>query len=294
MGIAKARPDLSALIELQNFQWKCAAHPRDISCAANRYGRTCWGFLLELAWLVAVAQLLVINWNDTARTLARHRLTRCDWCRFAHFWPDRSWFDLHEARLGPPLGYDSHWSRLIDAGLAGLFLFFNMFVSTELAERLMRVVWPLLWLFPATCAIAALAWRIAGREGALVALLLVVIGMPAFAQFRPGRIDHHNVQIVLALTTLAAIVWTDRKRWAGLAAGATTAIGPPSATRALPFLVLAGAALALHFLADRRAGAALADYGLVVALGVVVLFPPALSGPRTGAPRHAMHWQSTC
>ena len=29
------------------------------------------------------------------------------------------WFNLHEARLGPPDGYDTHWSRLIDAGLAG-------------------------------------------------------------------------------------------------------------------------------------------------------------------------------
>jgi len=30
------------------------------------------------------------------------------------------WYDLHEPRLQPPQGYDSHWSRLIGAGLAGL------------------------------------------------------------------------------------------------------------------------------------------------------------------------------
>jgi len=35
------------------------------------------------------------------------------------------WFDRHQARLLPPLGYDAHWSRLIDAGLAGLLLIFK-------------------------------------------------------------------------------------------------------------------------------------------------------------------------
>jgi hypothetical protein len=37
-----------------------------------------------------------------------------------------SWFDLHEPRLGMPAGYDTHWSRLVDAGLAGLFLLFGL------------------------------------------------------------------------------------------------------------------------------------------------------------------------
>ena len=27
------------------------------------------------------------------------------------------WFDPHEARLDPPFGYDTHWSRLLDAGI---------------------------------------------------------------------------------------------------------------------------------------------------------------------------------
>src|SRR4029077_15042732 len=115
----------------------------------------------------------------------------------------QSWFDLHQPRLGPPLGYDSHWSRLIDAGLAGLFFLFHQVVDAPLAERLMRVVWPVLWILPAIIGAAAIAWGIAGRAAAVVTLLLAVVGLPAFQQFLPGRIDHHNIQITLAVAIVA-------------------------------------------------------------------------------------------
>ena len=45
----------------------------------------------------------------------------------------------------------------------------------------------------------------------MVALLLALAGVPAYQQFTPGRIDHHNVQIALALLVTAATVWSDRK-----------------------------------------------------------------------------------
>jgi hypothetical protein len=74
--------------------------------------------LLGLAWLVIVAQLLADHWAETALTLTdmddAMRLVQ-----MRGFIDGHGWFDLHEARLGPPDGYDTHWSRLIDAGLAG-------------------------------------------------------------------------------------------------------------------------------------------------------------------------------
>ena len=110
----------------------------------------------------------------------------------------------------PPAGYDTHWSRLIDAGLAGLYLAFQSF-DPHAAERLMRAWWPLMWLLPTIAGMAAIAWRIAGREAAMVALLLALVGVPAYQQFTPGRIDHHNVQIALTLLVMAATAWSDRK-----------------------------------------------------------------------------------
>jgi hypothetical protein len=78
-------------------------------------------------------------------------------------WPvGHGWYDLHEPRLQ---GYDSHWSRLIDAGLAGLYLLLRHGVDPGPADRLMRAFWPPLWLLPTMAGMVAIAWRIGSRAG---------------------------------------------------------------------------------------------------------------------------------
>ena len=205
-----------------------------------------FALFVALTWLAIAAQLLAAGWVDTAHTLGDTddalRLVQV-----RNFLAGQGWFDLHEARLGPPLGYDSHWSRLIDAGLAGLFVALHFFMNAQWAERLMRVVWPLLWLLPAIGAWVALAWRMRGRAAAQVLLLLLVVGLPAFSKFYPGRIDHHNVQIALALSALALAAWCDIKRWAGAASRCADRIGAGDRLESLPFLVVAGAVPALHY-----------------------------------------------
>ena len=172
----------------------------------------------------------------------------------------------------PPAGYDSHWSRLIDAGLAGLFVLFQHVVDGALAERLMRVVWPVLWLIPAILGVAAIAWRIAGRDAAVVALLLSVVGLPAFQQFLPGRIDHHNAQIALSVAIVAATVWSDRSRRAAFAAGALSGLALAIGLENIVFVALCGAAFALRYLVDRAAAGALARYGWSLAASAAAAF----------------------
>ncbi len=156
--------------------------------------------------------------------------------------------------------------------MAGLFGLFHYFVDTALAERLMRVVWPLLWLIPAIVGAAAIAWRIAGRDAAVVTLLLAVVGLPAFQQFLPGRIDHHNVQIALSVATVAATVWSDRSRRAAWAAGALTGLALAIGLENLAFLALCGAAFALRYVAGRDGAGALARYGSALAASTVAAF----------------------
>ena len=146
----------------------------------------------------------------------------------------QGWFDLHQARMQPPEGYDTHWSRLIDAGLAGLLFLFGLFTDGASAERLMRAWWPLLWLLPTIAGMAAIAWRVAGREAATVALLLALVGVPAYQQFTPGRIDHHNVQIALTMLTVAATVWSDRGDGARPRRACSAARRWPSASNRCP------------------------------------------------------------
>jgi hypothetical protein len=81
-----------------------------------------FALLLGLAWLLAVLQL-VDDWTMAALPLpdADDAMRLVQWREFL---AGKGWFDLHEPRLAPPAGYDSHWSRLIDAGLTGCFLSF--------------------------------------------------------------------------------------------------------------------------------------------------------------------------
>lgn len=228
-----------------------------------------FALLVAIAWALIVLQLIAQHWADTAVNLLdtddAMRLTQLkDWLG------GQSWYDLHQWRVAP--GYVSHWSRLIDAGLAGTLWFFGLFFDGALAERLMRTVWPMVWLLPTLVGMTAIAWRIAGREAALVALLLALVGLPAFHQFRPGRIDHHNVQIALSVLALAATVWSDRARWAAFAAGALTALAIGVGLECLPYLLVCALAFALRYALEPSGARPAADYGIALAAGAVALF----------------------
>jgi hypothetical protein len=119
---------------------------------------------------------------------------------------------------------------------------------------------------------AAIAWRIAGREAAMVALLLALAGVPAYQQFTPGRIGDHNVQIALVLLVAATTVWSDRKIWCSAAAGALSGLALAIGFESLPYLAACGVMLALRMVADREAGVALRNYGLALALSTPLVF----------------------
>jgi hypothetical protein len=235
--------------------------------------------LAVIGWLLIAAQLFTQYWAATAGSL----FDSDDAMRLVEvrsFLGGHGWFDLHEARIDPPNGYDSHWSRLIDAGLAGLFLLLRVAFNGETAERLMRATWPVLWILPTMLAAAAIAWRIAGRNAAIIVLAFAVIGMPAFQQFTPGRIDHHNVQIALSLLTLAATVWSDRLRFAPWAAGALTGLALAIGFESLPYLALCGGAVVARYVIDRFQWSAVCAYGLSLAGSTAALFLLSVSPDR--------------
>lgn len=229
-----------------------------------------FALLVGLVWLAVAGEQLMLDWARTAVLLGDSddamRLVEV-----REFLSGRGWFDLHEPRLQPPIGYDTHWSRLIDAGLAGLFLIFRFFADTAMAERLMRVVWPLLWILPAIIGAIALAWRLGGRMAAVVLLLLLLLGLPAFIQFKAGRIDHHDVQITLALLTMAAAIWSDRVPWAACTAGILSGLALAIGFEGMPFIVLAGAVFVIRYASSRDHSAALSKYGCSVAVSTVIM-----------------------
>ena len=156
------------------------------------------------------------------------------------------WFDTTLPRIGAPEPLVSHWSRLIDAPLAALIGTLTPLLGPERAELATRIVWPALLFFALALIVAREAHRRAGAVGAAFAMMLVATSAVALAQFRPGRVDHHNAQILCAVAGLLFLPRSlDEKRagWiAGVLIGLGLAIGYEAIALVVPALGLAGLA----------------------------------------------------
>lgn len=174
-----------------------------------------------LIWLATAAALLIGYWGSLDDTLrSPDNVMRLVEVRA--FLAGAPWFDPFEPRLAPPDGYVTHWSRLVDIGLVAVYGAARLFVAPEIAERVMRAVWPLLLVLPAILACTAIAHRLA--DAAFAGLVFAVSCAALLPTFRPGEIDHHNAQILLVLIATACVFFADRSRAAAMGAGLAGAL----------------------------------------------------------------------
>lgn len=156
-----------------------------------------------------------------------------------------SFFDTTLARIGAPDPLVSHWSRLIDAPLAVLILLLRPLLGPETAELAARALWPLGLFMGIALVVAREAKRQAGTWAMGIVVSLVMIMPLAMVQFRPGRIDHHNAQILCAVAGLLLLrraLEEPRAGWvAGLFIGLGLAVGYEGIALVVPILALAAA-----------------------------------------------------
>lgn len=140
----------------------------------------------------------------------------------------QNWYDPVQHRLDTPFGADMHWSRLIDLPIAALVLLLRP-AAGAMADTVALYLWPLILLFCLLTLTVLITLRLAGREGLLPALVLPAFSLATLAEFVPGRIDHHAVQILLTLAMLyCSIEALNRAGFAivaGVAAATSLAIG---------------------------------------------------------------------
>jgi hypothetical protein len=227
---------------------------------------------IGLIWAATVAAVAAMHWTtlDAAFGSPDNALRLAEVRAFLHGAP---WFDPHEPRLAPPLGYDTHWSRLIDAGIAGLIILFRQFVSPDLAERLARCVWPLLLSGPAVFACYASALRLGGAgagRATLLGALFILLAIPGI--FVPGEIDHHNLQVTLTLVVVGCVLWCeDSPRTAaaaGIAGGFLLGVGLEAAA----LLVAVAATLAMLVVYDVRWSRSVRAFALALAGATVLAY----------------------
>lgn len=142
----------------------------------------------------------------------------------------QGWFDVVQYRMDPPGGTSMHWSRLIDAPLAGLILLLKPLLGMRGAEALTLYFWPALLLAVALALVAAIARQMSNSTAPmLAAAVLAVLALPALGHFRAGAIDHHNAQIVLLLALVLMTTQIEQSAvkaaLAGLIASLSLAIG---------------------------------------------------------------------
>jgi len=189
------------------------------------------------------------------------------------FLDGQAWHDLMQARLGAD-GLFYHWSRLADLPVAAIAFLLKPFLGLEPALSLAVIAAPLLLMLGLFAAVCSLAGRLAadGRAGWIAGALLLT-AYYAIAQFLPGRIDHHGLQILFAAGSLLGVVLSIRRPAWALASAACAGLAIALGVEGVPYAVAAAAALALRALSgEARDGAALTYFGAGLSAALVVFY----------------------
>ncbi|MHA6299769.1 hypothetical protein [Devosia sp. CAU 1758] len=182
----------------------------------------------------------------------------------------QGWYDLVQHRLNTPFGAEIHWSRLIDLPLAGLLWLCLQFTDMHTAQIATGTIWPLLLLGVLLWLSVRVTVELVGRAGLLPALVLPILSPAILAEFTPGRVDHHNVIILLTLGCLWASLVALRRPVAAWGAGLLAAAALAVALEAAPLVVAAILAFGFGYVADPARAGNLRRFGLGLAGGLLV------------------------
>lgn len=158
----------------------------------------------------------------------------------------QNWFDLMQYRLGAE-GTPMHWSRLIDVPIAALIGFFSIFTSSDWAEAITMVLWPLLLIGPTLCAIYIASIRFGGEFAGIFGLIFGAIAIVSSEKFDPGSLDHHNVQLMLTAVTLMAMMASKNTIKNGVIAGSACALSLSIGFETMLFVFSVSVSAALIF-----------------------------------------------
>lgn len=210
-----------------------------------------------MLWLFApsIAQLNFMDTDDAMR-LQQVR----DWLG------GQAWFDVSQHRINPPTGGPMHWSRLVDAPIAGLILLLRPLLGPSTAEMVACALVPLLTLGLACAAIYRVARRVADGQTAALTVILAVTTPTILLQFTPIRIDHHGWQAVMAVLALLGAI-DRRPTRGGMIAAIALACWLQISTEGLPYTAMIGALFVVRYWIDPREAARLSPFAVTLGIG---------------------------
>lgn len=241
-----------------------------LTSPAAKPGQVNWLAVFSFWLLVCAAFVLRTQLNADTTPLLSDTDDALRLVRVRDLLAGQSWFDSIQYRLNPPDGTPLHWSRLVDAPIAGLILILTPFLG-DLAETAAVYAWPLILMGVLLALSAHLCVRLLGPEGLLPGVVLPALSATLIFQFSPGRIDHHNVQIVLTLLLASGVLGSWRSPLWAVAAGLAAAVSMAIGTETLPFVVMAIAVFGLIWIFAPEHGAATRSFGLSLGIGTVAV-----------------------
>lgn len=186
----------------------------------------------------------------------------------------QGWYDGMIYRLGGEGGLAMHWSRLADAPMVAIMALGEYVLGPGRGEQLIMFAWPVGLFLGFILAALAVARRLGGADAVLPAAVLAVLNIDILTHFIPGRLDHHNVQLVLLLVLVCGLLGDREDRRGGVVAGLALAAMLAIAMEALPYAIAAGAFLPLAWVFDgqRTADRRLIGFGIALSAGLAVFY----------------------
>ncbi|MFD2054001.1 GtrA family protein [Mesorhizobium calcicola] len=176
----------------------------------------------------------------------------------------QGWFDLHQYRMGLEGGFVMHWSRLVDAPIAAIVLAVSSLTGNmTLAENVAQVAWPALLFGLTMVFIIRPARSFAGDGAVLPAVIVGAAALYFIGIFAPGALDHHNVQLMLAVASLSFLLEAPVLRLAAFLAGLSAALTLAVGMETAPYVATIGVCVATLFAFDVSGERRIArDFGL--------------------------------
>ncbi|SFU12821.1 hypothetical protein [Mesorhizobium sp. YR577] len=170
-----------------------------------------------------------------------------------------------------PEPFVTHWPWIVDLPYALVTWLLRPFIGLEQALSVASFAVPLAMLLPALYFFYHILAAIGFQTPAAALPLAVLFAVRSFFEFEPGRIDYHNLEMLLLLAAVALLM--SERRSAAAANGAIAALALAISTEFAAFFALVMAVYAYDFIFSARDGAMrLASFGATLSAGAVVLF----------------------
>lgn len=161
----------------------------------------------------------------------------------------QAWQDYSQYRDNTPYGAVMHWSRLIDAPILVIMAIVTP-IAGAAAPRVAGMIWPILLLLPMLALSLAVTRRLVPATDLATPLVLPLVSIVLLVEFIPGRVDHHNVQIILCLVMALCLLLARERVAGGMIAGIAAATSLAIGMETLPVLAVVTTALVVLWTGD--------------------------------------------